>query len=82
MPSQRRELWSRRLALCQAFLYFGGVMIFSRGLMAGGMEGMPRRTDMVPTLTYAMAAWRIPGIMTGIGGTLMFIAAMLFFSSL
>jgi len=42
------------------------------------MEGMPRRTDMVHA-TYDMAGWRIPGIMTGIGGTLMFTAAMLFF---
>ena len=60
------------------FLYFFGVMIFSRGLMAGGMEGMPRRTDMVHA-TYDLAAWKIPGIMTGIGGTLMFTSAMLFF---
>ena len=75
---ERRELWSRRLALFQAFLYFGGVMIFSRGLMAGGLEGMPRRTDMVHA-TYSLAAWRIPGIMAGIGGTLMFLGAMLFF---
>ena len=75
---ERRELWSSRLALFQAFLYFFGVMIFSRGLMAGGIEGMPRRTDMVHA-TYGLAAWKIPGIMTGIGGTLMFTAAMLFF---
>jgi cytochrome c oxidase subunit I len=75
---ERRELWSRRLALFQAFLYFFGVLIFSRGLMAGGIEGMPRRTDMVHA-SYALAAWRIPGIMTGIGGSLMFTSAMLFF---
>jgi len=75
---ERRELWSSRLALFQAFLYFFGVMIFSRGLMAGGMEGMPRRTNMV-FATYGLPAWRIPGIMAGVGGTLMFASAMLFF---
>jgi cytochrome c oxidase subunit I len=75
---ERRELWSFRLALFQAFLYFFGVMIFSRGLMAGGMEGMPRRTDMVHA-TYGLVGWKIPGIMTGVGGTLMFTSAMLFF---
>jgi cytochrome c oxidase subunit I len=75
---QRRELWSRRLALFQAFLYFFGVMIFSRGLMAGGLEGMPRRTDMVHA-TYFLAAWKIPGIMAGVGGSLMFASAMIFF---
>jgi len=75
---ERRELWAPRLALFQAFLYFFGVMIFSRGLMAGGMEGMPRRTDMVHA-AYDMASWKIPGIMAGVGGTLMFVSAMLFF---
>jgi cytochrome c oxidase subunit I len=75
---ERRELWAPRLALFQAFLYFFGVMIFSRGLMAGGMEGMPRRTDMVHA-TYGLASWKIPGIMAGVGGSLMFASAMLFF---
>jgi cytochrome c oxidase subunit I len=75
---ERRELWSSRLALFQAFLYFIGVMIFSRGLMAGGIEGMPRRTDMVHA-SYSLPAWKIPGIMTGIGGSLMFTSAMIFF---
>ncbi len=75
---ERRELWARRLAIFQAFLYFFGVMIFSRGLMAGGLEGMPRRTDMVHA-SYGLPSWRIPGIMAGVGGTLMFSSAMLFF---
>jgi cytochrome c oxidase subunit I len=75
---ERRELWAPRLALFQAFLYFFGVMIFSRGLMAGGMEGMPRRTDMVHA-TYGLVSWKIPGIMAGVGGSLMFAIAMLFF---
>jgi cytochrome c oxidase subunit 1 len=75
---EERELWAPRLALFQAFLYFFGVMIFSRGLMAGGLEGMPRRTDMVHA-AYGLASWRIPGIMAGVGGTLMFLSAMLFF---
>jgi len=75
---ERRELWSSRLALFQGFSYFFGVMIFSHALMAGGIEGMPRRTDMVHA-TYGLAAWKIPGIMTGVGGSLMFVSAMLFF---
>jgi cytochrome c oxidase subunit I len=32
----RRRLWSSRLGVFQASLYLGGVLIFSRGLMAGG----------------------------------------------
>lgn len=75
---ERRELWAPRLALVQAFLYFFGVLIFSRGLIAGGLEGMPRRTDMAHA-AYSVAAWRIPGLMAGLGGSLMFLSAMLFF---
>ena len=41
-------------------------------------EGMPRRTDMVHA-TYHLPAWKIPGILTGVGGTLMFASAMMFF---
>jgi len=73
-----RELWSPRAALVQAFSYFFGVMIFSHGLMAGGVMGMPRRTDMVHA-SYWLPEWRIPGIMTAIGGSLMFASMMLFF---
>jgi cytochrome c oxidase subunit 1 len=73
-----RELWAPRLALVQAFLYFFGVLIFSRGMIAGGLEGMPRRTDMV-NAAYGLPSWKIPGMMTGFGGSLMFIGAMLFF---
>ena len=54
------------------------VLIFSRGLMAGGIEGMPRRTDMIHA-SYGLPSWKIPGITTGIGGSLMFVSAMLFF---
>jgi len=53
-------------------------MIFSHGLMAGGVMGMPRRTDMVHAC-YWMPGWRIPGVMTAIGGSLMFASMMLFF---
>lgn len=75
---EKRELWSRRLALGQGFLYFAGVLIFARGMMAGGMAGMPRRTDISDAL-YNLPSWRIPGIMAAIGGSMMVLAALLFF---
>jgi cytochrome c oxidase subunit 1 len=75
---EQRELWSRRLALGQGFLYFAGVLIFARGMMAGGMAGMPRRTDISDAL-YNLPSWRIPGIMAAIGGSMMVLAALLFF---
>jgi len=39
---------------------------------------MPRRTDMLQA-SYDLPAWKIPEIMTGVGGSLMFVSAMLFF---
>jgi cytochrome c oxidase subunit I len=77
----RRRLWSRALGVFQAFLYFGGVLIFSRGLMAGGMNGMPRRTALA-IATYDLPSWRLGGIMAAIGGTIMFISVLLFFVNL
>nr|WP_290666585.1 cbb3-type cytochrome c oxidase subunit I [Ardenticatena sp.] len=76
-----KKLWGRGLALANVWLWFIGVMIFSRGQMAGGLEGMPRRTWMA-TATYLplMETWDIPNKMTAIGGTLMFLGGMAFFA--
>ena len=75
-----RALWSPGLARVQGWLYFVGVMIFSHGLMSGGLRGMPRRT-MMTRAAYAKfePSWRLPGLMTGVGGSLMFVSAALFF---
>ena len=75
---EQRALWSRRLAVFQSFLYLFGVLILSRGLIAGGLEGMPRRTALSQA-SYDMPSWRIPGLMTAVGGSMMFISAVLFF---
>jgi cytochrome c oxidase subunit I len=74
----KRRLWAPRLAVAQSFLYFGGVLIFSRGLMYGGLHGMPRRTALA-LATYDQPAWHMAGVMTAIGGTIMFVSVMLFF---
>jgi len=76
-----RRLWSARLGVFQSFAYFGGVLIFSRGLMMGGMEGMPRRTQLALS-TYSLASWHMPGIMAAVGGTIMFASVILFFVNL
>ncbi|HUO05127.1 MAG TPA: cbb3-type cytochrome c oxidase subunit I [Candidatus Binataceae bacterium] len=78
---ENRSLYSRRLGVVQAFTYFAGVLIFSRGMMAGGLAGMPRRTAIAEA-SYYLPEWRIPGIMTGVGGSIMFVGAMLFFFNL
>jgi cytochrome c oxidase subunit 1 len=73
-----RQLYSRPLALVSVWTYAIGILIFARGMISGGLHGMPRRTFMAGA-TYYSPDWRLPGILTGIGGTIMFVGVMLFF---
>ena len=73
-----RGLVGRKLGLASSWIYGIGVLIFARGMIAGGLAGMPRRTFMAEA-TYTSDAWRLPGILTGIGGSMMFTGVMLFF---
>lgn len=74
----KRQLWSRKLALASSWIYTIGVLVMARGLISGGLEGMPRRTFMAQA-SYSSPDWVLPGILTGIGGTLMFIGVITFF---
>ncbi|HUH12775.1 MAG TPA: cbb3-type cytochrome c oxidase subunit I [Longimicrobiales bacterium] len=74
----RRALFSRVTALWSVWTYTIGVLIFARGMISGGLAGMPRRTFLAEA-AYTSPAWRLPGILTAVGGTLMFIGVMLFF---
>jgi len=73
-----KPLASPKMAVTQAWLWFLGVLTFSRGQMGAGLEGQPRR---VPSqgLAYAEDSWEGFNILTGIGGTVMFISGVLFF---
>lgn len=73
-----RALYSRRIALASTWFYTIGVLIFARGMISAGLEGMPRRIFRAQA-TYNNPAWDLGGMLTGIGGTLMFIGVMLFF---
>jgi cytochrome c oxidase subunit 1 len=73
-----RELVGRGMALVQSWLYFIGVLVMARGLISGGLDGMPRRTNMMEA-TYERAGWELAGMLTGRGGTLMFMGGALFF---
>jgi cytochrome c oxidase subunit I len=70
-----RRLWSDRVACWQGWVYFIGALVFARGMISGGLAGMPRRT-LVLAAPYYKPEWHIAGILTGVGGTLMFIGAM------
>lgn len=73
-----RALWGRRLAVLQGWAYTIGVLIFSRGLASGGLEGMPRRTFMLGA-NYGRESWKLAGTLAGIGGTIMLVAIVFFF---
>jgi len=73
-----RSLWGRKLALAQAWIYFVGVLVFARGMISGGLDGMPRRTALMDA-PYSKPSWELAGMITGIGGTIMLVGGMLFF---
>lgn len=75
-----RGLMGRRLAVLQGWLWFLGVLVFSRGQMAGGLAGLPRRMN-VSLMRYGLdiEAWQTSGLLTALGGTVMFISGLLFF---
>jgi cytochrome c oxidase subunit I len=76
-----RPLWSRRLALTQVWLWFGGMLIFSPTLHELGLRGMPRRT-MIGHASYMQPEWKALLPLVGIGGTLLFVSALLYFLNL
>jgi cytochrome c oxidase subunit I len=76
-----RPLWSRRLALTQVWLWFGGMLIFSPTLHELGLRGMPRRT-MIGHASYLQPEWKALLPLVGIGGTLLFVSALLYFLNL
>jgi cytochrome c oxidase subunit I len=73
-----RALWGRRVAIVSSWVYSIGLLIFARGMISAGLEGMPRRTFLAQS-TYAVESWRLGGLLTGIGGTMMTVGILLFF---
>ena len=71
-------LWGRKVALWSSWIYAIGLLVFARGMISAGLEGMPRRTFLAEA-TYDNPAWDLGGMLTGIGGTGMFIGIALFF---
>lgn len=73
-----RTLWSRKLGLASSWIYTIGVLIFARGMISAGLAGMPRRIYRAKA-AYTDPSWDLGGILTGVGGTLMFAGIALFF---
>jgi cytochrome c oxidase subunit 1 len=73
-----RGLWGRRVAVAQAWLYTVGVLVMARGLISGGLRGMPRRS-FVAEAGYTAEGWGLAGALTAIGGSLMVLSVLMFF---
>jgi cytochrome c oxidase subunit 1 len=73
-----KPLWGRRVALAQAWLWIIGVLIFSRGQMAAGLEGQPRRLYVTES-NYIEESWEFWNLVSGVGGMIMFVSGVLFF---
>jgi cytochrome c oxidase subunit 1 len=73
-----KKLWAPKLAVAQSWIYTIGLLIFARGLISGGLQGMPRRT-FIAQAAYRAPGWKLAGLLTGIGGTIMTIGMLLFF---
>jgi cytochrome c oxidase subunit 1 len=73
-----KQLWGRKLAAIQPWVYSIGLLIFARGLISGGLQGMPRRTFMAQA-PYTADGWGLAGALTGIGGTIMTVGILMFF---
>jgi cytochrome c oxidase subunit 1 len=74
-----QRLFKPRMALTQVWLWFIGVLLFARGQMWSGIEGQPRRL-WVQGAPYIEEGWESGNVLTGLGGTLMFISGILFFA--
>jgi cytochrome c oxidase subunit I len=76
-----RALWSRRMALAQAWMWFVGMLIFSTALHELGLRGMPRRT-MISQASYFQPEWSALLPWVGVGGTLLFVSGILYLLNL
>src|SRR6185295_13519241 len=76
-----RALWSPRMALTQAWMWFVGMLIFSTALHELGLRGMPRRT-MISQASYFQPEWSALLPWVGVGGTLLFVSGSLYLLNL
>jgi len=79
-----KEIKLPRLKVWMPYVWTIGIMIFSTGLFIGGAGGEPRRTNMGVSYTdpdslLYHADWQTAKILGSIGGTVMTIAALMFF---
>lgn len=79
-----KEIKFKTLNVWMPYIWTLGIMIFSTGLFIGGAGGEPRRTNMGMSYTDPQsrlyhADWQTAKMLGSIGGTIMAIAALIFF---
>jgi cytochrome c oxidase subunit I len=75
-----KTLWSRKIALWQAWTWFFGMLLMSNGLHILGLNfGMPRRT-LISSAAYIGADWQPLLIEAAIGGVILGISGLLFYA--
>ena len=73
------RLWSRRVALAQAWLWFIGMLLFARGMHWLGMLGAPRRTMLGSAAYYALnPEWRPATALVAVGGVVLAASLVLY----
>ncbi len=90
----KRKLFSRPIALGQAWTWFIGMILFGRGMHWAGLLGAPRRTPFSEaaytqvlingtksSLFGGMSEFQIAMGMVGIGGVILFISGALYFTN-
>jgi len=76
-----RALWSPRLALAQAWIWFAGMAVFANALHRLGLMGMPRRT-MIGSAPYIQPEWQPVLPLVAVGGSLLFVSGLLYLLNL
>lgn len=79
-----KEIVWKGLNVWIPYIWTLGIMTFSTGLFIGGVTGEPRRTNMGlsytnPASPLYQPTWRVAKVVGTIGGTIMFIAMLLWF---
>ncbi|MCU0492109.1 MAG: b(o/a)3-type cytochrome-c oxidase subunit 1 [Chloroflexaceae bacterium] len=77
----KRELFSRWMALAQAWTWFVGMAIFSHFMHYLGLLGMPRRTQ-IGAAPYLNAEWRMWLPFVAVGAVIMFVSAILYYANM
>lgn len=73
-----RPLYSRRLALVQAWSWVVSMAVFSHSMHRLGLLGVPRRTS-IGAAPYLRPDWSTDLTLVAIGGSVLFASALLFF---